>query len=118
MPRTFYRAENGHVIYFDRDHLPEGIGSRIARGDLQRVNEDGTEWLGEPDGPDQGGDPGAAAPDDAGSGGVPDSPEAPKKSASKADWVEFAVSQGADAHEAAAMTRDDLVAAFAEPAAS
>lgn len=112
MPRTFYRAENGHVIYFDRDHLPEGIGSRIARGDLQRVNEDGSEWAG---GPDDAGEPDTGGGDPGGSGDIP---EAPKKSASKADWVEFAVSQGADADEAAAMTRDDLVAAFAEPAAS
>lgn len=36
----------------------------------------------------------------------------PKKSASKADWVEFAVAQGADREAAEAMTKDDLVDQF------
>lgn len=43
----------------------------------------------------------------------PDAPpvplEEPKKSASKADWVEYAVSKGADRAEAEAANRDDLV---------
>lgn len=36
----------------------------------------------------------------------------PKKSGSKADWVEYAVSKGADRAEAEASTRDDLAAAY------
>lgn len=40
-------------------------------------------------------------------GGGEDSP--PAKSAAKAEWVDFAVSQGADQEEAEAMTKDDLI---------
>ncbi len=36
----------------------------------------------------------------------------PKSSASKGDWVAFAVSQGADEAEAEASTRDDLASAY------
>lgn len=36
----------------------------------------------------------------------------PKKSGSKSDWVEYAVSKGADRAEAEASTRDDLAAAY------
>lgn len=39
-------------------------------------------------------------------------PEEPKKSGSKPDWVEYAVSKGADRDEAEASTRDDLAAAY------
>lgn len=38
--------------------------------------------------------------------------EEPKKSGSKPDWVEYAVSKGADRDEAEASTRDDLAAAY------
>lgn len=38
--------------------------------------------------------------------------EQPKKSASKADWVDFAVAQGLDREAAEAMTKDDLVEQF------
>lgn len=43
---------------------------------------------------------------------VSDVVEQPKKSASKADWVEFAVAQGAEREAAEALTKDDLVAQF------
>lgn len=36
----------------------------------------------------------------------------PAKSANKADWVEYAVSQGADRDEAEKATKDDLVAQY------
>jgi hypothetical protein len=38
--------------------------------------------------------------------------EEPKKSGSKPDWVEYAVSKGADRDEAEASNRDDLAAAY------
>lgn len=38
--------------------------------------------------------------------------EEPKKSGSKPDWVEYAVSKGADRDEAEASSRDDLAAAY------
>lgn len=40
--------------------------------------------------------------------------ERPAKSASKADWVAYAVSQGAEQAEAEAKTRDELAALFAD----
>lgn len=51
----------------------------------------------------------AAAPSGSDS---PDGDGAPAKSASKADWVAFAVSKGADEAEADAQTKDDLIAAY------
>lgn len=47
-----------------------------------------------------------------------DTEKAPGKSASKATWVEYAVSQGMDATEAEALTRDDLAEKFGDPANS
>jgi len=38
--------------------------------------------------------------------------DTPAKSASKADWVEYAVEQGADEDEAEAKTRDELIAEY------
>lgn len=46
---------------------------------------------------------------------VPDEPKRPTKSGSKADWVAYAVSQGASEEDASAATRDDLAALYAEP---
>lgn len=40
--------------------------------------------------------------------------ERPAKSASKADWVAYAVQEGADQAEAEGKTRDELAALFAE----
>lgn len=40
--------------------------------------------------------------------------ERPAKSASKADWVAYAVSQGADQEEAEGKTRDELAALFVD----
>lgn len=38
----------------------------------------------------------------------------PNKSASKGDWVDYAVSQGADEDEAEAATKDDLIATYGD----
>lgn len=64
----------------------------------------------------------AVAVDAAGDGGgdAPQDPaaeagaERPKKAASKATWVAYAVSRGMDEAEAKAMNRDDLVQKFSE----
>lgn len=45
---------------------------------------------------------------------VDDDDDKPAKSASKSDWVAFAVSQGAEESEAEAMTKDELVKSFGE----
>lgn len=42
-------------------------------------------------------------------------PEAPARSAVKADWVAYAVALGADPAEAEGMTKADLIEAYAEP---
>jgi hypothetical protein len=42
-----------------------------------------------------------------------DEVDRPAKSATKADWVEFAVTQGADRGEAEASTKDDLIERYA-----
>ena len=39
---------------------------------------------------------------------------APAKSANKAEWVDYAVSQGADREEAEGMTKDDLTSTYGE----
>lgn len=69
------------------DRAPAGDGGAAS-------GEGGTEALQ---------DPGAQA------GG-----ERPKKAASKATWVAYAVSRGMDEAEAKAMNRDDLVQKFSE----
>jgi len=38
----------------------------------------------------------------------------PAKSAAKAEWVTFAVSQGAEESDAEAMTKDELISSFGE----
>jgi hypothetical protein len=43
---------------------------------------------------------------------VADKPSSPARSASKADWVAFAVSSGADQDEAETSTKDELIAAW------
>jgi hypothetical protein len=56
-------------------------------------------------------DPDAAA-DGADGDGDEDAASTPAKSASKGDWVDFAVSQGADREEADAKTKDELIAEY------
>lgn len=85
--------------------LPPHIQGRLDKGDLVRVNEDGSPWAP------------AAGPEaeqvPAADGPLPDgAPRLPKRSASRHVWTEFAKSQGMDAGEAATKTRDELVAEF------
>ncbi|MCI3271398.1 hypothetical protein [Streptomyces cylindrosporus] len=49
-----------------------------------------------------------------GSGSGPEDVKPPARSASKADWVAYAVAQGADQAEAEGKTRDQLVELFAD----
>lgn len=97
--QVWFRGENGMLNVFD-EPLPAGIRHRLDRGDLVRVNPDGTPWADgqEPDGGDE---------------GLPDgAPPLPKRSASQKVWADFAVSQGMDRDKAAAMKRDELVEEF------
>lgn len=49
---------------------------------------------------------------DSGADEAPDAPAQPRKSASKADWLAYAVSRGMSADEAESLTRDQLVERF------
>lgn len=94
------RTEGGTVMEIDvRAGTP--IAARLAKGEITRVaNADGDPYV-EP-----------ATPVDAGTELVE-----PAGNASKADWVDYAVSKGADRAEAEACTRDDLRKSFGSPPA-
>lgn len=78
-----------------------GVFAAAAREDRAPAGDDGA----------ASGEGGTEAPQDPGAqaGG-----ERPKKAASKATWVAYAVSRGMDEAEAKAMNRDDLVQKFSE----
>jgi hypothetical protein len=85
------RGEGGSVF---RLALPlhESIEDRLARGHLTRVNEDGSAWTGDTD------------------PAVPSLPaERPAQAAAKAEWVGWAVAQGANPDDAEGMTKADLI---------
>lgn len=111
MAETIYlRGEGGGIHAMDLP-LPEPIEERVRKGMLQRVNEDGSPYVeavtDEPTGAGKTPAPGAQAP------GLPLAE--PAKSASKADWVGWAVVKGADAEEADGMTKADLIEKYATP---
>jgi hypothetical protein len=92
------RGEGGGIHAMDLP-LPEPIEERLRKGMLQRVNEDGSLYT-EPSDDDQ----------------VPAPPlTEPARSASKADWMGWAVVQGADAEEADGMTKADLIEKYGTP---
>lgn len=85
------RGEGGMVIEMSLP-LPEGVEDRLTRGSLRRVTADGSPYVDEPDAE------------------VPAPPtEQPAKAASKAEWVGWAVTQGADPEDAEAATKADLI---------
>lgn len=108
------KGEGGAV--FDMDVPDEGTVQRelfddaLAKGRLTLVDD--------PDGLLDGPDPDGEAKDSdggSGEGEPPSEPSAdgpPAKSAKKADWVAWAISQGADPEEAEAANKDDLVDAY------
>jgi hypothetical protein len=66
----------------------------------------------EPPGPEALGDEPPAVPDGGGDGSGPDAPERPARSASKADWQEYARARAQDSDEEAAidgLTKDELI---------
>lgn len=94
MAETIYvRGEGGGIHPMDLP-LPEPIADRMAKGVLRRVNADGSPYVE----------------------GGPDTPappaEQPPQSAAKALWVGWAIANGADADEAEAMTKQDLIDAY------
>lgn len=92
MPETIHvRGEGGMVIAMSYP-LGEGIEKRLTRGELRRVNEDGTPYTGDI----EDGEPTAVT-------------SRPAQSASKDEWVGWAVYCGATPDDAAAMTKSDLI---------
>jgi len=90
-----FRGEGGHVWEMDLP-LGEAHAKREREGALVRVNEDGspfTESAEEPTEP-------AATQEPS---------KKPNKASSKADWVEWAVHQGADRDEAESLTLAVLI---------
>lgn len=87
----YFLGEGGTVFRLD---LPvhETLADRIAKKEIHRVNEDGSPYA-------------EADPE-------PAPATAPPASASKATWVEWAVSQGANQAEAEAMTKLNLIGEY------
>lgn len=79
----YVRGEGGSVFEMDLP-LPEPIAERLTKGLLRQVNADGSPY-------------------------TETTAEEPAKSASKAEWVGWAVASGATVEDAEAMTKTDLV---------
>jgi hypothetical protein len=100
------RGENGVQMYFDMPALPDAIAQRIARGDLARVNADGTPWEG---------DATAEAADD---DPPADAPPLPSAKDNRQVWAASAISQGMDRDEANNLTKAQLIARLTGPPAA
>lgn len=104
MPEQMWiRGENGALHCMDVP-LPPGIQHRLDRGDLTRVNEDGSPWH----------EPGEEVLEPPRGDLPPDAPPLPKRTENRAVWTEFAVSQGMDRETAAGMTKAELVETFTQ----
>lgn len=103
----YFRGEGGSVWRMSLP-LPEVMEEKLTKGYLQRVNEDGTPYSA--DGGAHGvlPKPGEHNPPDDG-----ELPEPPARTASKAEWVGYAVHVGGMApDDADAMTKADLIEEF------
>ncbi|HXJ25634.1 MAG TPA: hypothetical protein VNH17_08035 [Streptosporangiaceae bacterium] len=102
MTDTIWLRGEGGALVTKSLPLHFSLQDRLDKGELQRVNRDGS-TLQEP--PAGEAEPPAEPPADP----VEDEgPAVPKRTASQADWAAYAVSQGMDAERAAGMKRDDL----------
>jgi hypothetical protein len=91
----YFRGEGGGIHAMDLP-LPEVMHQKLTKGYLQRVNEDGTPYT---------------EPTDT-TGGAPAAPQRPAQSASKAEWVGWAVHNGMAPDDADAQTKHDLIEKF------
>lgn len=106
------RGEGGQTIEMDLP-LPEPIADRLAKGQLRRVNPDGSPYTGpqlwEADSDEQDGPAAGSALTE---GRTP----RPAANARKAEWVGWAVGvHGMDPEDADAMTKGDLMDLPDEP---
>lgn len=94
METGFFRGAGGGIFEMPLP-LSDNYAYQAERGQLVRVNADGSPW--------------EDAAEAAGDG-----PKVPSKSASKNEWVGYAVSQGMSVDDADAMTKSDLVEKFGQ----
>jgi hypothetical protein len=108
------RAASGHVIRFTLP-LHEAIGQQWRNGELQRVQEDGSEWEGDQYDLDGAYDVAeAAAP--AAAEPLPGGPARPADSAPLKAWQDYAVAiKACTQAEAAAANRSVLIAKCTPP---
>lgn len=90
-PTGFFRGGGGSIFEMDLP-LPEVMAEQVTRGQLSRVNEDGSPYE-------------AHGAMDLTSGEF----RVPGKNAPKNEWVGYAVSQGMSVDDADAMTKNDLI---------
>lgn len=94
---TAHFMGEGGVIWEMDLPLPEAMAEKVTKGYLRRVNEDGTPYLDPVENT-----PAAAAPVS----------ERPAQSASKAEWVGWAVHKGMSPDDAEGFTKQDLIDRF------
>lgn len=93
-PHGHFLGEGGTVFRLDLS-VHETIADRIVKGQIRRVNPDGSPYDGEPDEM------------------VPEPPTTvPPPSANKATWIAWAIACGADPETAEAATKQDLIDAY------
>lgn len=83
----------GGVIWEMNLPLPEAYADQVTKGTLSRVNADGSPYAGDADGAAEGAQV----------------TKQPSVNAPKAQWVGWAIHNGANPEEAAAATKQDLV---------
>lgn len=99
MAETAYFQGDGGGIHAMDLPLPEVMQEKVTKGYLRRVNADGTPYSD----PSEAGD----------ASGVK---ERPAQSASKAEWVGWAVHNGMTPDDAEALTKQDLIDRFGKVA--
>jgi hypothetical protein len=110
------------MIYLKEGHvtghtlpLHPTVADRWKRGELVRVNEDGSDWEGDPYAL-PGGEPAVAETTASGTDDDGPEPVRPKGNASRIAWAGYAVALGAcDEDEADTLTRDQLIALTTAP---
>jgi len=107
-PNSGAVAQPGAAIY----RGPEAEAEALAAAEAEGVEENAE--VVEDDGADDGNArlPEGDAGDEGDSKEEEEEASAPAKSASKGDWVDFAVSQGADREEAEESTKEQLIEAY------
>jgi len=99
MDEVYLVGEGGGRVRPHKLPLPEGVAQRLAKGQIRRVNPDGSPWAP------------AAEAEHAPEQGV-SAPKRPAVNEPKAAWVAWAVHNGADPEQAEAATKQDLIEAY------